>query len=189
MLNVYMNVPELTLKTGKLAWGWVSSMRHHHWKPLLHTSYNTTVLDSPPCRGADPLVRYHDELHASQTASQCTVGMDEGGGWGRGVRVSEQGRLLAGAQRGEKIPSATVPQGNEESRGGRHREGEKKSEEREREGECYFPGRLPQKSPFPLNSNTHTHKDHTHKHRWVPCFQITQLWQSWMYFTKTDSNV
>lgn len=42
----------------------------------------------------------------------------------------------------EKMPLATVPQGNEESRGGRHREGEQKSEEREKEGECYFLWRL-----------------------------------------------
>lgn len=78
-------------------------------------------------------------------------GLQTQGWWGGRVASTKtkKGDDLSAHSSVEKMPLATVPQGNEESRGGRHREGEQKSEEREKEGDCYFPWRLPPNvSPF-----------------------------------------
>lgn len=93
-----------------------------HTIAILHLP---AVLDSPPCWGEDPLVWDHNMLHASRTASQCTVGRG-------GVTDASKGRWLASAQQWEKFSLATVPQRNKESGAGQHREGEKKNEKEKR---------------------------------------------------------
>lgn len=129
------------------------------------TLASTKVLDSPPCRGADPWYAIMMCcMRHKQPVSALWGWMTEGDGVVWGVRVASKGRWLAGAQQWEMMPLATVPQGNEESRGGRRGEGEKKSEKERKKGNVIFHGDCPKSLPV-LYIATHIQKvAHTHKH-------------------------
>lgn len=114
------------------------------YKNSLYSSDNT-LLESPPCRCATPpptpsptfslmmCCMHHKQAVGARTGLQ-------GGLWAH----EEEAAWLVVTQHWQKMPFATVPQGNEESRRGQHGGGErKKSREGEKEGECYFWWRLP----------------------------------------------
>lgn len=124
---------------------------------------SSVILESPPCRDANPqfvimmwCMPHKQPVSALWRWKPVRIG-------GRGVL--EQRRWLDGAQEWEKKPLAIIPQRNEESRGGQHREGEKRVK-KEKEGERYFPWRAPQTFPRPLN-NTIQKITHMHKHTTV----------------------
>lgn len=113
--------------------------------------------------GFTTLQGYNRPCSLSWCAACVTNSQSVGMGRGAELRAQEEGgRWLVGAQQWEKMPLATVPQGNEESRGGRHREGEQTKEWRKRERRgMLFPMETAPKVSLSLKSNTHI-KHHTH---------------------------
>lgn len=132
--------------------------------------FSTLLLESPPCWGQHPLVQSHDVLHASQTASQCTVAV------GGGVLRAKGDDWPAHSSERRWLPYL-IGMRREERRSTRR---EEKNNEKEKRPQ----GFLPRPS---LNAHT---KDHTHTHTHVTqlCGEI-RCWDESMNSTWLPLNV